>query len=63
MKIKSKNQFLAVSGSTLGLLGTIFGMHMSSVIDATPAIIGIICAVWCAVSASIIGRMTSNSIN
>ncbi|MCJ8314809.1 MAG: hypothetical protein HRU38_21750 [Saccharospirillaceae bacterium] len=63
MKIKSRNQLLAVFGLTLGLLGIIYGLFVSSAIDVTPALIGIVSAVYCAVSASIISRMSSAANN
>jgi hypothetical protein len=55
MKIQLQNQSFAIAGLSVGLLGTLFGLHMSSAIESTPALMGTVSAVWCAVSASIIG--------
>ncbi len=55
MKIQLHNQFFAITGLSVGLVATLFGLHMSSAIEATPLLMGIVSAVWCAVSASIIG--------
>ena len=60
MKIQSHNQFFAIAGLSVGLVGTLFGLHMSSAIESTPALMGIVSAVWCAVSASIIGGRVNN---
>ncbi|MCF6318616.1 MAG: hypothetical protein L3J83_04930 [Proteobacteria bacterium] len=62
MKIKSQNQFFAISGLSLGFLATLSGMHLSSAIDATPALMGGVSAVWFAVSASIIGGRVSKPV-
>ena len=55
MKIQLQNQSFAIAGLSVGLLGTLFGLHMSSAIESTPSLMGMVTAVWCAVSASIIG--------
>lgn len=55
MKIQTHNKFFAIAGLSFGLIGTLFGLHMSSAIESTPALMGIVTAIWCAVSASIIG--------
>jgi hypothetical protein len=60
MKIQSHNQFFAIAGLSAGLLATLFGLHMSSAIESTPALMGTVSAVWCAVSASIIGGRVNN---
>ena len=59
MKNKLKNPFYAIVGLSCGLLAMLFGMHLSSAIELTPALTGIISAVWCAVSASYIGSNKS----
>lgn len=55
MKIKLQNQSFAITGLSVGLLATLFGLHMSSAIESSPALMGLVSAVWCTVSASIIG--------
>ncbi len=55
MKIQSQNQSFALAGLSVGLFATLFGLHSSSAIESTPLLMGIVSAVWCAVSASIIG--------
>lgn len=60
MKIQSKNQSFAIVGLLIGLLGTLFGIHISSAIEPTPVLLGTVSAVWCAVSASIIGGRVNN---
>jgi hypothetical protein len=55
MKIQLQNQSFAIAGLSVGLLATLFGLHSSSAIGATPLLMGIVSALWCAVSASIIG--------
>ena len=62
MKIQLHNQFFAIAGLSVGLLGTLFGLHMSSAIESTPALMGIVSAVWCAVSASIIGGRVNKDL-
>jgi len=53
MTIILQNQFYTIVGLSLGLIAMLFGMHMSSAIESTPALVGIVSAVWCAVSVSI----------
>ncbi len=55
MKIQLHNQFFAIVGLSVGLVATLFGLHSSSAIEPTPLLMGIVSAVWCAVSTSIIG--------
>ena len=55
MKTQSPNQFYAIAGLSFGLSATLFGMHMSSAVELTPALMGIVSSVWISVSASIIG--------
>ncbi|GLX78119.1 hypothetical protein tinsulaeT_14590 [Thalassotalea insulae] len=55
MKIQLHNQIFPIAGLFFGLLATLFGLHMSSAIESTPTLMGMVSAVWCAVSASIIG--------
>jgi DNA mismatch repair protein MutH len=55
MKYQFKNQFYAITGLSFGLLATILGMNMSSAIESTPALVGMISAIWFSVSASIVG--------
>ncbi|TPH18023.1 hypothetical protein [Litorilituus lipolyticus] len=55
MKIQLQNQSFAITGLSVGLLATLFGLHISSAIESTPALVGVVSAVWIAVSASIIG--------
>jgi LytS/YehU family sensor histidine kinase len=55
MKIQLHDPFFTIAGLSVGLLGTLFGLHMSSAIESTPSLMGGVTAVWCAVSASIIG--------
>jgi hypothetical protein len=62
MKIQLQNQSFALAGLSVGLLTTLFGLHSSSAIESTPLLMGIVSAVWCAVSASIIsGRVDKDS--
>ena len=61
MKIQSHNQFFAIAGLSVGLVGTLFGLHMSSAVESTPVLMGTVSAVWCAVSASIIGGRVNNN--
>ena len=60
MKIQLRNQSFAIAGLSVGLLATLFGLHMSSAIESTPALMGTVSAVWCAVSASILGGRVNN---
>ena len=60
MKIQLRNQSFAIAGLSVGLLATLFGLHMSSAIESTPTLMGSVSAVWCAVSASIIGGRVNN---
>ena len=55
IKIKLHSQFFAIAGLSIGLLATLFGLHMSSAIESTPALMGLVFALWGGVSASIIG--------
>ena len=55
MKYLFKNQFYAITGLSFGLFATLIGMNMSSTIESTPALMGIISAIWFSVSASIVG--------
>jgi hypothetical protein len=55
MKYQFKNQSYAITGLSFGFLTTLLGMNMSSAIESTPTLMGIISAIWCAVSASIVG--------
>ena len=55
MKIQLQNQSFALAGLSVGLFATLFGLHSSSAIESTPLLMGTVSAVWCAVSASIIG--------
>lgn len=61
MTTKLQNQFYAITGLSLGLFATLFGMQMSSAIEPTPALMGVVSAVWCAISASILGSKFSKS--
>ncbi len=61
MNNKSHNQYYPIAGLSLGLLCTLSGIYMSSVIESTPALMGMVSAVWCAVSASILGSKFSKS--
>ena len=63
MNIKSQNLFFTITGLSLGLVATLYGMNISSAIEATPTLMGSVSAVWCAVSASIVGGMTSKYEN
>jgi hypothetical protein len=60
MKIQLRNQSFAIAGLSVGLLATLFGLHMSSAIESTPTLMGAVSAVWFAVSASIIGGRVNN---
>lgn len=61
MKIQLQNQSFAIAGLSAGLLTTLFGLHISSAIESTPALMGIVSAVWCAVSGSFIsGRVNKD---
>ena len=60
MKNQSHNQLFAIVGLSAGLIATLFGLHMTSAIESTPALMGTVSAVWCAVSASIIGGRVNN---
>jgi len=55
MKTQSRHIFYTVVGLFLGLVGTLFSLHMSSLLESTPALMGGVSAVWCAVSGGIIG--------
>jgi len=55
IKIKLHSQFFVIAGLSIGLLATLFGLHMSSEIESTPALMGLVSALWVGVSASIIG--------
>jgi|TARA_B100001094_G_C17379595_1_gene416218 hypothetical protein len=55
VKIQLQNQSFAIAGLSVGLLATLFGLQMSSAIESTPLLMGAVLAVWCAVSASIVG--------
>ena len=61
MKIKSQKSLFIITGLIFGLLATLFWMHMSSAIDATPALMGIVSAVWCAFLVSIVVGITAKS--
>jgi len=64
MKIQLQNQSFAIAGLSVGLLATLFGLHMSSAIEFTPSLMGLVSAVWIAVSASIIGgRVNKGSVS
>lgn len=61
MKIQSHNKFFAIAGLFFGLIGSLYGLHMSSATESTPALMGVVTAIWCAVSASIIGGRVNKS--
>ncbi len=60
MTNKLKKQIPAITGLSLGLLATLTGIYMSSAIEATPALIGIVSSVWISVSAAILGNKFSH---
>ncbi len=61
MTIKSQSPIYAITGLLFTLFATLIGIHMSSAIESTPALIGTISAVWCAVSVSILSSKFSES--
>ena len=61
MKTQSKTPIFAVAGLSTGLLATLLGMHMSSAIQLTPALLGIVTAVWGAASAGIVSSQFKKS--
>ena len=43
----------ALLGSLTGLGGLLAGLHFSSLVELSPATIGVVCAVWAALSAAL----------
>jgi len=61
MKLRPKNLRYTVTGLSLGLVGTLYGMLMSSAIETTFTLFFLVTLVWCAVSAGIISRILKQS--